>query len=535
MWYNTTMSEEQKKLLEKQLWGVANLLRGKMNADEYKNYILGFIFYKYLSEKLESYVNKKLLASDKLTFAEIKEDTKDGRQYLEHIKKACIDHLGFFLKPSEVFSYLVQKGKGEIKDPLKVQNTFILEDLKNILNNIEKTSAGTASEDDFKGLFDDMDLTSSKLGSREKDKNDVVVEVLSLLAGIDFKLEDSKSDLLGDAYEYLIGEFAAGSGKKGGEFYTPAQVSRLLAQIASADKKRIKSVYDPTCGSGSLLLRMGEITEVVNYYGQELNPTTYNLARMNMILHGVHFDHFKILQGNTLTEDMHPDLKAEAIVANPPFGMEWKGEKDPALLHDDRFSQYGRLAPKSAADYAFVTHMLHHLADNGTMAIVLPHGALFRSGAEGTIRKYIIEKQNYLDTVIGLPSNLFYGTSIPATIMVFKKCRKDDENIFFIDASKDFIKEGNQNKLTNENIQKIFDTYKNRKEIEKYSHKASIEEIKENDYNLNIPRYVDTFEEEVVIDIKEVSNKLKELYRDEIGLQNKIAEFCKELKIDKPF
>ena len=525
------MSEEQKRILERQLWGVANVLRGKMNADEYKNYILGFIFYKYLSEKLELFVNEKLLKRDKITFSEIKENTKEGKEYLEHIKKACVDELGFFLRPTELFSYLVKKGKGEIKD----QKAFILEDLKNILNDIEKTSAGTASEDDFKGLFDDMDLTSSKLGSRESEKNEVVVEVLTLLNGIDFKLEDSKSDLLGDAYEYLIGEFAAGAGKKGGEFYTPAQVSRLLAQIVSTDKKRIKSAYDATCGSGSLLLRLGEFTDVSNYYGQELNPTTYNLARMNMILHGVHFEHFSIRQGDTLREDMHPDLKAEAIVANPPFSAQWKGESDPALVHDDRFSQYGRLAPKSAADYAFITHMLHHLADNGTMAIVLPHGTLFRSGAEGVIRKYIIEKQNYLDSVIGLPANLFYGTSIPATVLVFKKCRKEDEDILFIDASKDFEKVGNQNKLTDENIKKIFDTYKNRKEVEKYSSRVNIEKIKENDFNLNIPRYVDTFEEDVIVDIKEVSKKLKELRVNEVKLESKIAEFCSELNISNPF
>ncbi len=525
------MSEEQKRLLEKQLWGVANVLRGKMNADEYKNYILGFIFYKYLSEKLERYVNEKLLAREDFRFAEIKENTKEGKVILEEVKKGCIGHLGFFLKPTELFSYLVKKGKGEIKD----QTNFILEDLKKVLNTIEQTSMGTASEDDFKGLFDDVDLTSTKLGSRENQKNEVVVEVLGLLNGIDFKLEDSKSDLLGDAYEYLIGEFAAGAGKKGGEFYTPAQVSRLLAQIVSQDKKRVRSVYDPTCGSGSLLLRIGDYTEVVSYFGQELNPTTYNLARMNMILHGVHFDHFKILQGDTLTEDMHHDLKAEAIVANPPFSAEWKGEKDPQLAHDDRFSQYGRLAPESKADYAFVTHMLYHLADNGTMAVVLPHGALFRSGAEGQIRKYIIEKQNYLDAVIGLPSNLFYGTSIPATVLVFKKCRRDDEDILFIDASKGFEKVGNQNRLTDANIQKIFDTYKARKEIEKYSHRASIDEIKENEYNLNIPRYVDTFEEEEVIDIDAVAKNLKKLNTEEIGLQKQIAEFCEELGIGKPF
>ena len=394
---------------------------------------------------------------------------------------------------------------------------------------------GTASEDDFKGLFDDVDLTSSKLGSSENKKNDVIIEVLSLLNGIDFKLEVSKSDLLGDAYEYLIGEFAAGAGKKGGEFYTPAQVSRLLAQIVSIDKKRVRSVFDPTCGSGSLLLRLKDYTEVTNYYGQELNPTTFNLARMNMILHGVHFDHFKIRQGDTLTEDMHPDLKAEAVIANPPFSAEWKGEDDPQLAHDDRFSQYGRLAPKKKADYAFVTHMLYHLSDNGTMAIVLPHGALFRGGAEEHIRKYIIEKQNYLDAVIGLPANLFYGTSIPATILVFKKCRQDDEDVIFIDASKEFEKTKNQSRLTDENVAKIFDTYKNRKEIDKYSHKASLAEIKENEYNLNIPRYVDSFEEEALIDLKEVSNKLRELQKSETILQHKIDGFCVDLKINKPF
>lgn len=525
------MSEEQKRILEKQLWAVANVLRGKMNADEYKNYILGFIFYKYLSEKLESYVDEKLLKSENVTFAEIDESSKQGKEYLAHIKSATLEHLGFFLKPTELFSYIVKKGKGEIKD----QQTFILEDLKNVLNAIENTSAGTDSEDDFKGLFDDVDLDSSKLGSRVNDRNETIIEVLSHLAGIDFKLHDVKSDLLGDAYEYLIGQFAAGAGKKGGEFYTPAQVSRLLARIVSSDKKRIKSVYDPTCGSGSLLLRIADYAEVLNYYGQELNPTTYNLARMNMILHGVSYHNFQIRQGDTLREDMFTDLKAEAIIANPPFSAKWKGDADPTLSHDDRFSQYGRLAPKSAADYAFVTHMLHHLADNGTMAVVLPHGALFRSGAEGHIRKYIIEKQNYLDAVIGLPSNLFYGTPIPATILVFKKCRRDDQDILFIDASKEFEKNKNQNELTDKNIEKIFDTYINRTEIEKYSHKASLDEIRENDFNLNIPRYVDTFEEEAEIDITKVAQSLQRLQVDEKGLQDKIAEFCKELGIDKPF
>lgn len=525
------MSDDQKRLLEKQLWAVANVLRGKMNADEYKNYILGFIFYKYLSEKLQRYINEKLLTREDFTFADIKEETLEGKKIIEEIKKACISHLGFFLRPQELFSYLVKKGNGEIKG----QETFILENLKNVLNAIEQTSMGTASEDDFKGLFDDVDLTSSKLGKTEDKKNEVIAQVLTLLSGIDFRIEDTKSDLLGDAYEYLIGEFAAGAGKKGGEFYTPAQVSRLLAMIVTNGKPRIKSVYDPTCGSGSLLLRIRDYANVTTYYGQELNPTTYNLARMNMILHGVHFDHFSIRHGDTLTDDMHQELKAEAVVANPPFSAEWKGDTDPLLASDERFSQYGRLAPKSVADYAFVTHMLYHLGDNGTMAVVLPHGALFRGGAEGQIRKYIIEKQNYLDAVIGLPSNLFYGTGIPACVLVFSKCRKQDENILFIDASKEFEKGKNQNRLTDENIQKIFSTYKDRKEIEKYSYRATLDEIKENEYNLNIPRYVDTFEEEPEIDLQAVAKKVQQLSKDEEQLRKKITTFCDELNIEKPF
>lgn len=526
------MSEEEKRLLEKQLWSVANVLRGKMHADEYKNYILGFIFYKYLSEKLEKYVNEKLLASESFEFANINEATEEGQQTISAIKDACIGHLGFFLKPNELFGYLVKKGNGELKGE---DNKFILEDLKNILNTIEQTSIGTDSEDDFKGLFDDVDLTSTKLGPRENQKNDVIVEVLTHLRGIDFKLEDSKSDLLGDAYEYLIGEFAAGAGKKGGEFYTPAQVSRLLAQIVTLDKKRIRSVYDPTCGSGSLLLRLADFTEVTEYYGQELNPTTYNLARMNMILHGVHFAHFKIKQGDTLQEDMHPDLKSEAIVANPPFSAKWKSDSDPQLANDDRFAQYGRLAPEKKADYAFVTHMLHHLSDNGTMAIVLPHGVLYRPNAEEVIRKYIIKKQNYLDAIIGLPPNLFYGTTYATCILVFKKCRKDDEDILIIDASREFEKSQNQNRLSDDNINKIFETYRNREEIEKYSHRVTISEIEENDFNLNIPRYIDCFEEEEIIQLEEVSEKLHKLGVEEKEIITKLKPFCKELNISNPF
>ena len=524
------MPEEQKKKLEQQLWNIANTLRGKMNADEYKNYILGFVFYKYLSEKQETYANN-LLEEDGINYLDVKEDTKQGQEYLEHIKEYSLETLGFFLKPSELFSYLIKKGKGEIEG----QDNFILEDLKSILNNIEQSTIGQESEDDFIGLFEDVDLTSSKLGKSENEKNKTIIEILSHLDKIDFQLKDAKSDILGDAYEYLIGQFAAGAGKKGGEFYTPAQVSRLLAKIVTDDKKRIKSVYDPTCGSGSLLLRVKEYVEVMQFYGQELNRTTYNLARMNMILHDIHFSKFNIKQGDTLENDMFPELRAEAVVANPPFSAKWDSDKNPLFSTDDRFSQYGVLAPKNKADYAFVTHMLYHLAENGTMAVVLPHGVLFRGGAEGKIRRYIIEKLNYLDAVIGLPPNLFYGTSIPAVVLVFKKCRADDGHILFIDASREFEKGKNQNYLADEHIEKIFQTYRNRKEIEKYSHLASLDEIKENDFNLNIPRYVDTFEEEEPIDIEAVAKELKELNKKEEEINEKIGKYCEELSIEKPF
>ena len=523
------MSEEQKKQLEQQLWNIANVLRGKMNADEYKNYILGFIFYKYLSEKQEVYANE-LLKQDGKKYLDLQNEKKH-RAELEAIREESLESLGFFLRPTELFSYLVKKGKGEIDD----KDTFILEDLKNVLNSIEQSTVGQESEEDFIGLFEDVDLTSSKLGRSENEKNKTIVEILSHLNKIDFQLKDAKSDVLGDAYEYLIGQFAAGAGKKGGEFYTPSQVSRLLAKIVINGKKIIKSVYDPTCGSGSLLLRVKDYAEVVEFYGQELNRTTYNLARMNMILHDIHFSRFDIKQGDTLENDLFPDLRAEAVVANPPFSAQWAGNGNPTFSTDDRFSQYGALAPKNKADYAFVAHMLYHLAENGTMAVVLPHGVLFRGGAEGKIRRYIIEKLNYLDAVIGLPPNLFYGTSIPATVLVFKKCREDDEHILFIDASKEFAKGKNQNYLTDENLKRIFETYVDRKEIDKYSHLATLDEIKENDFNLNIPRYVDTFEEEEPVDIEAVAQELKKLQKEEKDLQEKIGKYCEELKIEKPF
>ena len=520
------MGEEQKKQLEQQLWNIANTLRGKMGADEFRDYILGFIFYKYLSEKIENY-GDELLKEDGISYTQIDETNAEGKEMLEAIKEDAIESLGYFLKPSELFSAVAKRGNSDT-------NNFILEDLTGILRSIEQSTMGHESEDDFEHLFEDLDLTSTKLGKTEEQKNTLIAKVLSHLDNINFELKNHDRDVLGDAYEYLIAQFASGAGKKAGEFYTPQQVSKILAKIVTNKKSKLRSVYDPTCGSGSLLLRVAkEVEDVSNFYGQELNRTTYNLARMNMIMHDVHYRKFDIKQEDTLEHPQHMDLRFEAIVANPPFSAQWSA--NPLHMSDDRFSQYGKLAPSSKADFAFVQHMIHHLDDNGTMAVVLPHGVLFRGGAEGHIREYLIKDRNYLDAVIGLPANIFYGTSIPTCILVFKKCREDSENVLFIDASNEFDKAKNQNNLTDENLEKIISTYKNRTELEKYSHNATLKEIAENDYNLNIPRYVDTFEEEESIDLDAVSNELKALENEMQTTNATIASFCQELGIATPF
>ena len=522
------MSEDQKKQLEQQLWNIANTLRGKMDADEFRDYILGFIFYKYLSEKMHLYADK-ILAEDGILYRTLTEDKQEHKEYLEAIREEALGKLGYFLKPSELFSELAKRGNSDSE-----QDSFILEDLTAILNNIEQSTMGTESEDDFNKLFEDLDLTSTKLGRTEKAKNDLIAKVLAHLDKIDFQIENTEMDVLGDAYEYLISQFASGAGKKAGEFYTPQQVSKILAKLVTTGKDKLKNVYDPTCGSGSLLLRVSkEVKDVSAFYGQELNRTTYNLARMNMILHDVHYRKFDIKQEDTIEHPQHIDERFEAIVANPPFSAQWSA--NPLHLSDERFSQYGKLAPKSKADYAFVQHMIHQLAENGTMAIVLPHGVLFRGAAEGHIRKYLIEDRNYLDAVIGLPANIFYGTSIPTCILVFKKCREQSENILFIDASAHFEKVKNQNVLRPDDINKIIDTYRNRTAEDKYSYVASLDEVAENDYNLNIPRYVDTFEEEEAIDLDAVSTELQAIDVSMAETDTLIADFCSQLNIKTPF
>tara|TARA_B110000902_G_scaffold4342_1_gene5041 strand:- start:1442 stop:3013 length:1572 start_codon:yes stop_codon:yes gene_type:complete len=523
------MSEDQKKQLEQQLWNIANTLRGKMNADEFRDYILGFIFYKYLSEKMRMYANT-ILKPDGMVFTSINENTQNGQAYIQAIKEEAVEKLGYFLKPSELFSQISKRGNSDIEG---ISN-FILEDLQRILTNIQLTTMGTESEEDFDNLFEDMDLNSTKLGKSPEARNDIIAKVLSHLDKIDFNLENTETDVLGDAYEYLIGQFASGAGKKAGEFYTPQEVSKVLAKLVTTGKTKLKSVYDPTCGSGSLLLRVAkEVESVTNFYGQELNRTTYNLARMNMILHDIHYRKFDIKQEDTLEHPQHIDERFEAIVTNPPFSAQWSA--NPLFTSDDRFSQYGKLAPKSKADFAFVQHMIHHLAENGTMALVLPHGALFRGGAEQHIRRYLIEDRSYLDAVIGLPSNIFYGTSIPTCILVFKKCRENPKDILFIDSSQHFEKVKTQNMLRAIDIETIVNTYINRTVTDKYSYVATLEEIAENDYNLNIPRYVNTFEEEDPVDIALVSKTLKTLETSMQETDKELIALCKELNIDTPF
>ena len=522
------MSEEHKRQLEQQLWNIANTLRGKMDADEFRDYILGFIFYKYLSEKMELYAND-ILKEDKIKYLNIPEDTIRGQEYLDAVREESLEKLGYFLKPSELFSQIAKRGNGNGKS----KSNFIIEDIQKILINIQNSTMGTNSEEDFDHLFEDMDLNSTKLGKTAEQRNEVIAKVLSHLDKIDFQLEQSEIDVLGDAYEYLIGQFASGAGKKAGEFYTPQQASKILARIVTLGKTKIKSAYDPTCGSGSLILRLGKVCDVLKFYGQERNRTTYNLCRMNMILHGVHFTHFDIRLEDTLEHPQHYKLDAEAVVANPPFSAQWSAS--PLFMTDDRFSEYGKLAPSSKADFAFIQHMLYHLAENGVMAVVMPHGVLFRGAAEGHIRKYLIEEKNYLDAVIGLPANIFYGTSIPTCILVFKKCREHPDDILFIDASQYFEKVKTQNYLRDEDVDRIVDTYAKRISIDKYSHVASLDEVRENDYNLNIPRYVDTFEAEESIDISSVVSELKALETEMKSTDDTITGFCKELNIPTPF
>jgi len=516
------MTGEEKRQLHGQLWKVADVLRGRMDADDFRDYILGFVFLKYLSERVEAHAEELLRGEDIETYA----DLDPASDEVGAIRQECLDRLGYFLGPNQLFGVLVRKGR---------DGEFILTDLKDTLTAIEDSARGQDSEEDFIHLFEDMDLDNSRLGRRPGERNDLIVQVIIELDRIVFRPGAGGGDVLGDAYEYLIGQFASGAGKKAGEFYTPAHVSRLLAKLVAHGRGKIATAYDPACGSGSLLLRIGQEKPVGSFHGQELNRTTYNLARMNMLLHDIHYSRFDIRQGDTLENPAHRDRTFDAIVANPPFSAKWKGAGNPLTATDERFARYGRIAPASKADYAFVQHMIHHLAENGTAAVILPHGVLFRGAAEGAIREYILRELNVLDAAIGLPPNLFYGTAIPACVLVLKRCREHDGDVFFIDASRDFEKSGKQNTLTEAHVSRIVETWAARADVDRYARAVPMAEIAENGFNLNIPRYVDMFEDEEPVDLAAVASDLVAMDGDAGAIDVEIAGFCGELGIKPPF
>lgn len=511
----TEKQRQQQAELHKKLWAIANDLRGNMDASEFRNYILGLIFYRFLSEKAEAEV-AEALSGETLSYEEAWADP----EYREDLKGELLDTVGYYIEPQDLFSTMVKEIENQ---------RFDIEHLAQAIRKVETSTLGQDSEEDFIGLFSDMDLSSTRLGNTVKDRTALLSKVMVNLADLPFVHSDMEIDMLGDAYEFLIGRFAANAGKKAGEFYTPQQVSKILAQIVTLGKDKLRNVYDPTCGSGSLLLRVGKETKVYRYYGQERNNTTYNLARMNMLLHNVRYENFDIQNDDTLENPAFLGEQFDAVVANPPYSAKWSA--DSKFNDDDRFSGYGKLAPKSKADFAFIQHMVHYLDDEGTMAVVLPHGVLFRGAAEGVIRQYLIEEKNYLDAVIGLPANIFYGTSIPTCILVFKKCRKADQDVLFIDASNAFEKGKNQNHLTDEHVDKIINTYQNRATIDKYSYAATLQEIEGNDYNLNIPRYVDTFEEEAPIDLDQVQQDIANIDNDIAQIEQDIEGYLKELGV----
>ena len=514
-----SIQQHQKELCQK-LWAMANALRGTIEAYEFKTYILGMIFYYYLSDRTEKYM-VNLLKDDDISYEKAWAD----QEYQEAVVEESLRDLGFVIEPQYLFHNLVNM----------VENrSFDIEFLQKAINSLMESTIGNESQADFEGLFSDMQLDSTKLGHTVRDRSAVMAKIIASLDEINFSVEDTKIDVLGNAYEYLIGQFAATAGKKAGEFYTPSGPAELLCRLACLGLTDVKAAADPTCGSGSLLLRLKNYANVRLYYGQELTSTTYNLARMNMILRGIPYRNFNIYNGDTLENDYFGDTKFRVQVANPPYSANWSA--DNKFLEDDRFSQYGKLAPKSKADFAFVQHMVHHMDEDGRAVVLLPHGVLFRGGAEETIRKYLIENLNVLDAVIGLPANLFFGTGIPVCVLVLKKDRGANAgNILFIDASKGFEAGKNQNILRECDIDAIVDAYVERVDVDKYAHVATMAEIAENGFNLNIPRYVDTFEPEEEIDLNEVAAEIRKLQAEIKGIDAELKPFFDELGLDFPF
>lgn len=514
--------EREREELHKTIWKIANELRGSVDGWDFKQYVLGLLFYRFISENIENYVNENQRKAGITDFQY--RNISDEEALLG--KSQILDEKGFFILPSELFCN-IRKGAD------KNENLNVV--ISNVFNNIESSARGSASEDDVKGLFDDFTI-DNKLGNTVDERNEKLVKLLNAIGDLNFgDYEDNNIDLFGDAYEFLMTMYASSAGKSGGEFFTPQEVGELLARIVIMDKTSVNKVYDPACGSGGLLLKFAKILGKENvregFFGQEINLTTYNLARINMFLHNINYNNFSIERGDTLIHPAHwNDEPFDAIVSNPPYSIKWAGKSNPILINDERFAPAGILAPESKADLAFTMHMLSWLSPKGTAAIVEFPGVLYRGGAEQKIRQYMIDN-NFVDTVIQLPPDLFFGTSIATCILVLKK-NKSDNNILFVDASEEFIRNTNKNKLSDENINNIVGLLKDRKSVENKSYLASYDEVKNNDYNISVNSYLKTYTDDNNIDIEEVNKKLAEVVPRQQQIRKELEEIIKELEVD---
>ena len=513
--------EQERAELHRTIWGIANDLRGSVDGWDFKQYVLGMLFYRYISENLTSYINEGEHAAGDTTFNYAALSDSEAEEARDDLVKTK----GFFILPSELFTNVLTRAEAD-------EN--LNETLESVFNNIEASAQGTDSEANFKGLFDDIDVNSNKLGGSVAKRNERLVKLMNGVATMklgDYK--DNTIDAFGDAYEFLMGMYASNAGKSGGEYYTPQEVSELLTRITLVGKTEVNKVYDPACGSGSLLLKFAKILGKDNvrqgFFGQEINITTYNLCRINMFLHDVDFDKFDIAHGDTLTDPQHwDDEPFEAIVSNPPYSIKWAGDENSLLINDPRFSPAGVLAPKSKADLAFIMHSLSWLATSGTAAIVCFPGVFYRGGAEQKIRKYLIDN-NFVDCVIQLPDNLFFGTSIATCIMVMKKSKSENSTLF-IDASRECVKVTNNNKLTQANIEKIVKLYTDRADVDYTAKVVPNSEIAEQGYNLSVSTYVEQEDKREKVDIAALNAEIDRIVAREDVLRREIAAIVAEIE-----
>ena len=516
-----TTKEGQRAELHKTIWRIANDLRGSVDGWDFKSYVLGMLFYRFISENLTAYINKQERAAGDADF----DYTHLSHRDAEVGRQTTVEEKGFFILPGDLFVNVRAKAKTDAN---------LNETLERVFNNIEKSAVGTASEDDFKGLFDDLDVNSAKLGNTVARRNEKLVKLLDAIGDLNLgDFNDHTIDSFGDAYEYLMTMYASAAGKSGGEFFTPQEVSELLARIAVVGKKSVNKVYDPACGSGSLLLKFAKVLGKDNvrqgFFGQEINLTTYNLARINMFLHDINYEKFDIAHGDTLIDPAHWDEEPfEAIVSNPPYSIKWDGDSNPLLINDPRFAPAGVLAPKSKADLAFTMHMLSWLAVNGTAAIVEFPGVLYRGGAEQKIRQYLIDN-NYVDTVIQLPPDLFFGTTIATCVIVLKKSKKDNA-VLFIDASTEFVREGNKNKLSEANRQKILDAFVARADDDNFAHVVQNGDLSANGYNISVSSYVEQEDTSEAVDITALNAEIAQIVARQQELREQIDAIVADLE-----